>query len=125
MNLVCNAVFFISAVVVILYDYRLQKIPVILILLNYSSICLLVSPYLLAGNVAILVLKKLDKSVDIVYIALLAFYLTVYKDDYNFLALIPMIIQVLVTKKEKISFMISIELAYTILMTLRIIGEFS
>lgn len=125
MNLVCNAVFFISAVVVILYDYRLQKIPVILILLNYSSICLLVSPYLLAGNVVILVLKKLDKPVDIVYIALLAVYLTVYKNDYNFLALIPMIVQVLVTKKEKISFMVSIELAYTILMTIKMIGEFS
>ena len=76
-------------------------------------------------RVAILVLKKLDKPVDIVYIALLAFYLTIYKNDYNFLALIPMIVQVLVTKKEKISFMISIELAYTILMTLRMIGEFS
>lgn len=125
MNLVCNVVFFISAVVVILYDYRLQKIPVILILLNYSSICLLVSPYLLAGNVVILVLKKLDKPVDVVYIALLAVYLIVYKNDYNYLALIPMIAQVLVTKKEKISFMISIELAYVILMTLRIIGEFS
>lgn len=125
MNLVCNAVFFISAVVVILYDYRLQKIPVILILLNYSSICLLVSPYLLAGNVVILVLKKLDKPVDIVYIALLAVYLTVYKNNYNFLALIPMIVQVLVTKKEKISFMVSIELAYTILMTIKMIREFS
>lgn len=125
MNLVCNVVFFISAVVVILYDYRLQKIPVILILLNYSSICLLVSPYLLAGNVVILVLKKLDKPVDVVYIALLAVYLIVYKNNYNYLALIPMIVQVLVAKKEKISFMISIELAYVILMTLRIIGEFS
>lgn len=125
MNLVCNTVFFITAVVVILYDYRLQKIPVILILLNYSSICLLVSPYLLAGNVVILVLKKLDKPVDIVYIALLAGYLTVYKNNYNFLALIPMIVQVLVTKKEKISFMVSIELAYAILMTLKMIGEFS
>ena len=125
MNLVCNAVFFISALVVILYDYRLQKIPVILILLNYSSICLLVSPYLLAGTVVILVLKKLDKPVDIVYIALLAVYLTVYKNNYNFLALIPMIVQVLVTKKEKISFMVSIELAYAILMIIKMIGEFS
>ena len=125
MNLVCNAVFFISALVVILYDYRLQKIPVILILLNYSSICLLVSPYLLAGTVVILVLKKLDKPVDIVYIALLAVYLTVYKNNYNFLALIPMIVQVLVTNKEKISFMVSIELAYAILMIIKMIGEFS
>ena len=124
MNLVCNAVFFISAIVVILYDYRLQKIPVILILLNYSSICLLVSPYLLAGNVVILVLKKLDKPVDIVYIALLAVYLTIYKNNYNFLALIPMIVQVLVTKKEKISFMVSIELAYAILTVLKIIDLF-
>ena len=125
MNLVCNVVFFISAVVVILYDYRLQKIPVILILLNYSSICLLVSPYLLAGNVVILVLKKLDKPVDIVYIALLAVYLILYKNNYNYLALIPMIVQVLVTKKEKISFMVSIELAYAILITLKMMIEFS
>lgn len=125
MNLVCNAVFFISAIAVILYDYRLQKIPVILILLNYSSICLLVSPYLFAGNVVILVLKKLNKPVDIVYIALLAVYLIVHKNNYNFLALIPMTVQVIVTKKEKISFMVSIELAYVILMTIKMIGEFS
>ena len=87
--------------------------------------CLLISPYLLAGNVVILILKKLDKPVDVVYIALLAVYLTIYKNNYNFLALIPMIVQVLVTKKEKISFMISIELAYAILMILKMIVEFS
>ena len=121
MNLVCNIVFFSTAIITIVYDYKTQRIPVYIILLNYVSLCLLINPYLLAGVVLILVLKKLDKPIDIVYIALLAFYLILYKTTYSFICIIPLVTQVIVSKKEKISFMVSIELAFTIIITLNLI----
>ena len=119
MNLVCNSVFFITAIAIILYDYRVQKIPLLLVLLNYSSVCLLISPYLLVGNVLILYCAKIDKPIDVVYIVLLAICLILYRNTYSFLMIVPLLIQAVYSKKDKISFMISIELALVIFILLR------
>jgi hypothetical protein len=121
MNLVYNIVFLITAVIVILYDYKIQKIPIWIIILNYISFCLLINPFLLFGLIGICILKYLDKPVDIVYIILIGFILLNTSNLWYALSIIPMLIQTIFSKKEKISLMVSIEIACIILLLAKII----
>lgn len=121
MNLVYNIFFIITAIVfittaiiTIIYDYKIQRIPLVVILLNYISICLLVNPYLLVGILLILIIKKLDKSVDIVYILTLAYLFLNQNNLIYLLCIIPILIQTILSKSKKISLMISIELSFII-----------
>lgn len=121
MNLVCNIVFIISAITVIIFDYKIQKIPIILIIINYSSICMLLNPILLVGNIAIVIFKVLDIPIDIIYIILLSTALLINKNIWNVLCIIPILIQTVFSKKEKICLMVSIEIACIILLLTKII----
>lgn len=115
MNLVCNIIFFATAILTIIYDYKTQQIPLIIILLNYISICLLVSPYLLVGIFAIIICKKLNKPIDSIYVLPLCYIFITTKNLMYIICIIPMLIQTIMSKRDKISFMIAIELSYIII----------
>ena len=116
MNLVCNIIFLITAVIVILYDCKIQKIPIWIIILNYSSFCLLINSFLLFGLIGIYILKYLDKPVDIIYIILIGFILLNTSNLWYVLSIIPILIQTIFSKKENICLMVSIEIACIILL---------
>lgn len=121
MSLVCSIIIVITAFAIIFFDARYQKIPLWLVILNYVTLSLLVNPYLLIGLIVILVLKKFDRPIDIVYIVFLSICLLMRHDSRYLLCIMPMFIQIMTSRKEKISFMISIELSCIILTALEVI----
>ena len=121
MNLVCNIIFLITAVTIIVFDLKIQKIPIILVLVNYSLFSYLINPILLFGNIAILFFWKFGKPVDIVYILALCYNMIMFKNAYNPICLIPLVIQLLVSKQDKMSFMVAIEISCIMVLALRLL----
>lgn len=121
MNLVYEIVFIISAILIMRYDWNTKTIPVIFVLLNYSAICMTINPYLLVGNVAILILQKLEKSIDMIYICLLGYIFISYQNPYLAICVIPLILQVILSKEKIMSFMVSIELSYIVFFILKML----
>ena len=121
MSLVYSIIIVITAFAIIFFDARYQKIPLWLVILNYTTLSLLVNPYLLIGLIVILVLKKFDKPIDIVYIVFLGICLLMRHDSRYLMCIMPMFIQIMTSRKERISFMISIELSCIILTALEVI----
>ena len=121
MNLVCNIIFLITAVAIIVFDLKIQKIPIILVLVNYSLFSYLINPILLFGNIAILFFWKFGKPVDIVYILALCYNMIMFKNAYNPICLIPLVIQLVVSKQEKMSFMVAIEISCLMVLALRLL----
>lgn len=121
MNLVCNIIFLITAVAIIVFDLKIQKIPIILVLVNYSLFSYLINPILLFGNIAILFFWKFGKPVDIVYILALCYNMIVFKNAYNPICLIPLVIQLVVSKQDKMSFMVAIEISCLMVLALRLL----
>lgn len=121
MSLVYSIIIVITAFAIIFFDARYQKIPLWLVILNYITLSLLVNPYLLIGLIVILVLKKFDKPIDIVYIVFLSICLLMRHDSRYLICIMPMFIQIMISRKERISFMISIELSCIILTALELI----
>ena len=121
MNLACNIIFLITAVAIIVFDLKIQKIPIILVLVNYSLFSYLINPILLFGNIAILFFWKFGKPVDIVYILALCYNMIMFKNAYNPICLIPLVIQLLVSKQDKMSFMVAIEISCIMVLALRLL----
>lgn len=119
MTLVYKIIFLLTAITVIIFDYKIQKIPVILILINYCSICLLINPYLLAGIILIAIIKYINKPVDIVYILTLCSGFLLNQNLLYGVCIIPIILQTILSKKDKISLMVSIELAFICFFVIR------
>ena len=121
MNLVCNIIFLITAVAIIVFDLKIQKIPIILVLVNYSLFSYLINPILLFGNIAILFFWKFGKPVDIVYILALCYNMIMFKNAYNPICLIPLVVQLVVSKQDKMSFMVAIEISCLMVLALRLL----
>ena len=121
MSLVYSITIVITAFAIIFFDARYQKIPLWLVILNYTTLSLLVNPYLLIGLIVILVLKKFDRPIDIVYIVFLSICLLMRHDSRYLMCIMPMFIQIMTSRKERISFMISSELSCIILTALEVI----
>lgn len=121
MNLACNIIFLITAVAIIVFDLKIQKIPIILVLVNYSLFSYLINPILLFGNIAILFFWKFGKPVDIVYILALCYNMIMFKNAYNPICLIPLVIQLVVSKQDKMSFMVAIEISCLMVLALRLL----
>lgn len=120
-NLVCNLLFLITAMAIIAFDLKVQKIPIILVLINYSLFSYLINPLLLVGNIAILILWKLDKPIDFIYILALCYNMIMFRNLYSPLCLIPLVIQIVLSKREKISFMVAIEISCIMVLLLRLL----
>lgn len=119
MNLAFNilqTVFIISAFTIMGYDYKYQKIPYWLLLINYISLSLLVEPVLLIGFAYIIICKLEDKPVDFLYLLVIC-YLIIYGNKYFAIAsIILSLLFILLNKKEKLSFMIPLEISCIIML---------
>lgn len=119
MNLVYNIVqfvFAISALIVVIFDYKYQKIPFWAIIINYVSLSLLVNYFALIGIVFLVFCKIKDKPIDLLYILIMCYLLINTDMYYKIFSILICLLYVLVSsKKEKISFMVPLEIAITIL----------
>lgn len=111
MNIVFYTILVVSAIITIVFDYKIQKIPWYILVINYSSICMLISPWLLLGNIFIFIVKKLDRSIDFIYVIILLFIMLINPFKlFNFIAIGIVLLYTLLTKDEKISFMVPISI---------------
>lgn len=111
MNLVYNIIFFISAIFVIIYDYKYQKIPLYIIIINFVSLCLLTNILCLIGIIFIFILKKLDKPIDVVYLVIIGYLIITIGSIWSILSIIVLLTFILMSQKDNISFMIPIEIS--------------
>lgn len=111
MNLVYNVVFIITALITIIYDYRYQKIPFVVILTNYITLCAILNPKTLPSVILLLILAYKDIPIDMAYILEAILLVCFFKINIVVLIICTLIF-VVFSKKERISLMIPIELGY-------------
>ena len=111
MSLVCKIIITITAIFIIYYDFKFQQIPIYLILINYCCLCLLINPFLLISSFLILLVNKLNKPIDIIYILLLLYIILYHKSIISAICILLLLFQVIFSKNKTIKFMISIELS--------------
>lgn len=111
MNLVCSIIFVLSAIAIMVFDYKKNEMPFWLVILNYSSFCLLVHPILLFGTLGLFLLKYKNQPIDIIYILALGISLVILRPSMAILCLFPVFIQIIISKREKLCLMVSLELA--------------
>lgn len=121
MSHVCSIWFIITAISIIIYDYKYQSIPFSIVILNYLCISILTDPILAIGFIGLCICKKLDRPVDIVYIMSIGLFALYYHNENNICCILPIVIQVFTSENhKKISLMISLEIAWSILLYLHI-----
>lgn len=111
MNLAYNVIFVITAIFIMIYDFKYQKIPISLLVLNYISVCLLTNIYLLIGLSIILILKKLDRPIDILYLSILGYIIIVNQNVYSVISILILLLYIIFSKSTHISLMVPLELA--------------
>jgi hypothetical protein len=111
MNLICNIILVISAIAIIIYDYKIKKIPMWLLIINYISICLLLNKWLLFGIVFILLAKLKDFPIDLLYVLIMCYLIIIVNNYFSLLGIMILLLHILISKEEKISFMVSLEIA--------------
>ena len=77
MNLVYNIILIITAILIIVYDFKIQKIPILLLLANYISICLLTNKYFLVGLVVIFLAKIKNFPIDWLYVFMIGYLIII------------------------------------------------
>jgi len=110
-NLVCSIIFVLSAIAIMVFDYKKNEMPFWLVILNYSSFCLLVHPILLFGTLGLFLLKYKNQPIDIIYILALGISLVILRPSMAILCLFPVFIQIIISKREKLCLMVSLEIA--------------
>lgn len=110
-NLVCSIIFVLSAIAIMVFDYKKNEMPFWLVILNYSSFCLLVHPILLFGSLGLFLLKYKNQPIDIIYILALGISLVILRPSMAILCLFPVFIQIIISKQEKLCLMVSLEIA--------------
>lgn len=110
-NLVCSIIFVLSAIAIMVFDYKKNEMPFWLVILNYSSFCLLVHPILLFGTLGLFLLKYKNQPIDIIYIVALGISLVILRPSMAILCLFPVFIQIIISKREKLCLMVSLEIA--------------
>ena len=115
MHLAFSILLITTAIIIMIYDWKIQSIPLWLILINYSSICIINNYWLALGLLLIMILYKLDYPIDGIYLCLIG-YLIIINNNYVFSSIIifALLLWVLLSKKEKMSFMIPLELVIII-----------
>lgn len=113
MTYILYGIFILTAIFVIIFDIRVQKIPILLLIINYISLCVIANYWLLFGLLIIILAKIWNKPIDILYVFILC-YLIIIQSTYklSIIAILIVLCQVIFSKDEnKISFMLSLELA--------------
>ena len=122
MSLVCinilKALFIISAIVIIVYDYKYQKIPFWVVIVNYTILSSLINYWLLFGLLYLIFCKIKDVPIDMLYV-LVIFYLIIitnYSVVSILVCLICAIYVIISRKASKISFMVPLEISIIIML---------
>lgn len=111
MNLICNIILVISAIAIIIYDYKIKKIPMWLLIINYISICLILNKWLLFGIVFILLAKLKDFPIDMLYVFIMCYLIIIVNNYFGLLGIMILLLHIILSKEDKISFMVSLEIA--------------
>jgi hypothetical protein len=107
--------FVLTAILIVIYDFKIQKIPIILLLTNYISMSLMVNYWLLFGVLVIFCAKKFDFPIDILYVVILCYLIIILHNNLSIFAIIIVLIQILLSTrkesftKENLSLMVSLE----------------
>ena len=122
MNIVCinilKALFIISAIVIIVYDYKYQKIPFWVVIVNYTILSGLINYWLLFGLLYLIFCKIKDVTIDMLYV-LVIFYLIIitnYSVVSILVCLICAIYVIISRKASKISFMVPLEISIIVML---------
>lgn len=122
MSLVCinilKALFIISAIIIIVYDYKYQKIPFWVVIVNYTILSGLINYWLLFGLLYLIFCKIKDVPIDMLYV-LVIFYLIIitnYSVVSILVCLICAIYVIISRKASKISFMVPLEISIIIML---------
>jgi len=98
-----------TALAVMFYDYKYKRIPLSIILLNYFSVSIMISPVAIIGLIFILILYKLDQPIDMAFMFLLA---TTMGLNLSSLAIVVcMLLFVAFSKEKEMRFMVPIEIS--------------
>jgi len=111
MNLVCSIIFIITAIVVTIYDYKYQKIPLWIIIINYMSLSLLIHPLFIIGILLILLCYKLDIAIDTIYLIVIGYLILIGNSVISIISIIILLVSIFISKRKYISYMIPIEIA--------------
>ena len=107
--------FILTAILIVIYDFKIQKIPIILLLTNYISVSLMVNYWLLLGVLVIFCAKKFDFPIDILYVGILCYLIIILHNNLSIFAILIVLIQILLSTrkesftKENLSLMVSLE----------------
>ena len=107
--------FILTAILIVIYDFKIQKIPIILLLTNYISMSLMVNYWLLFGVLVIFCAKKFDFPIDILYVVILCYLIIILHNNLSIFAILIVLIQILLSTrkesftKENLSLMVSLE----------------
>lgn len=122
MSLVCinilKALFIISAIIIIVYDYKYQKIPFWVVIVNYTILSGLINYWLLFGLLYLIFCKIKDVPIDMLYV-LVIFYLIIitnYSVVSILVCLICAIYVIISRKASKISFMVPLEISIIVML---------
>lgn len=120
MYIIYYMILVITSLIVIIYDYKYKEIPWILLIVNYSSICMLITPYMLLGNILIFIIKNYDKPIDWLYV-LIVLYLIILNPYmiFNALAILIIVSYIIFNyNTEHISMMVPLSIAILFLISL-------
>jgi hypothetical protein len=121
-HIIIFILFTISAIGIILYDYKYQYIPLWLIIFNYISICLICNYWLLFGIILIFILYKVNKPIDVIYVLIMLYLIIrIRNTQCNIACIILILLCIFYQKQEKLSFMIPLEMAILIQITTNLI----
>lgn len=124
MNLVCDIcqiIFVISAIIVMVYDQKYQRIPFWCILINYISLSMLITPWTLISVIYIIFCKIKSTPIDILYLVILFYLIIMGNYIYSILSILICLIYIVTSfKKEFISFMVPLEIAIAIMLIERV-----
>jgi hypothetical protein len=107
--------FILTAILIVIYDFKIQKIPIILLLTNYISMSLMVNYWLLLGVLVIFCAKIFDFPIDILYVGILCYLIIILHNNLSIFAILIVLIQILLSTrkesftKENLSLMVSLE----------------
>lgn len=109
--------FILSAIPIIISDYKYSKIPTTLIIINYITLCLAYNQWMLLGLIYIIIAKKYNLAIDGLYITTLCYMLYGLPVSlYCIIAIIIPLLHICISDAQTVSYMISLEISHIILL---------
>lgn len=128
MNILLHIILIISAIAIIIFDYKTQRIPIWLIIINYSTICLITNKWLLLGVIFILFSKWKDIPVDWVFVLLICYVIYLNKGsmvvDFVVILLSFAYSMLFTDENGKISYLVPLEIGFIIELSYQLLKSY-